>query len=135
MQGEVITGDNFKLLTSPAKQLGKKTRFFTVDRYTGLFPNFDTLTLRYPPQIGCITNVIPSKMSAITLLCTSKKLVIAPEKNIRVITNMKKKIHLKKPKKFKISAKKKSTIKYFRGITYFSKKFHQEIPKLSKMSE
>ena len=82
----------------------------------------DGITLSYPPKMGCITDVIPPKMDAITLLCTSKKLVIAPKKNIRVITYMKNKIHLRKIQKLVKMSGKKNTIKYFGGIRYFSKK-------------
>ena len=90
--------------------------------YSKLFPNLDGITLSYPPKMGCITDVIPPKMSAITLLCTSKKLVIAPKKNIKVITYMKNNIHLRKIQKLVKMSGKKNTIKYFGGISYFSKK-------------
>ena len=68
---------------------------FCLGGYPWLFQNCDTLTTRYPPQIGWITGVIPHKMSAITMLYTSKKCVIAFKNKIGVITYMKKEIPLK----------------------------------------
>ena len=70
-----------------------------------LFQNCDTLTTRYPPQIGWITGVIPYKMSAITMLYTSKIHVIAPKQKIRVITHMKNEITLKSDFSAEISKK------------------------------
>ena len=71
--------------------------------------------------MGCITDVIPPKMDAITLLCTSKKLVIAPKKNIRVITYMKNNIHLRKIQKLVKMSVKKKYYKIFWGYDIFFK--------------
>ena len=86
-----------------------------------LFPNLDGITLSYPPKMGCITDVIPPKMSAITLLCTSKKLVIAPKKNMRVITYMKNNIHFRKIQKLVKMSGKKKYYKIFWGYIIFFK--------------
>ena len=70
-----------------------------------VIPKFRYDNPRDPPQIGWIPVVIPHKMSAITMLYTSKNYVIAPKKKIRVITYMEKKIHLKSDFSTKISEK------------------------------
>ena len=74
--------------------------------YAKLFQNFDTLTTRYPPQIGWIPGVIGLKISAITMLYTSKIHVIALNKFFSVITYFKKIIHPKSTKMTKMCDKK-----------------------------
>ena len=94
----------------------------------------DTLTLRYPPQIMCITDVILSKMNVLSLLCTSKKYVTAPIKNIRVITYMKRK-STRKIQNLVKNGRKKNTINILAVKHIFQIKSHQEISKFLKMSE
>ena len=74
---------------------------------TKLFPNFDTLTTRYPPQMGWIPGAIALKISAITMLYTSKIHVIALKNFFSVITYFKKIIHPKSTKMTKMCDKKK----------------------------
>ena len=100
--------------------------------YPQLFPNFDTITTRYPPQIGCIPGVIHLKMSADKHVI---HLIIALKTDFRVITYMKKKIHPRNPEIVKNGWQRKNIYFLFGLITYFSKKSHQEIPKYSKMSD
>ena len=94
----------------------------------------DTLTLRYPPKHMCITDVILSKMNVLSLLCTSKKYVTAPIKNIRVITYMKRK-STRKIQNLVKNGRKKNTINILAVKHIFQIKSHQEISKFLKMSE